>query len=171
MYYCPDQAYKAFIPGIPWETTWVLFGSSSHFAPQKYFCGIKWDFDNLSWELDAAQIIFFSCNWHLFWRWAGTESWDTASEVLGAFIKGVQAWQKHQICTRTLGNDPYYAHNMLFEGPITAFWLLGGAQQRQFLFWAPSKGGFFSESEIRFSNLPISQKKLFQKTILSLKFE
>ena len=30
------------------------------------------------------------------------------------------------------------------------------------------KGGFFSESEIRFSNLP---KKLFQKTILSLKFE
>ena len=59
MYYCPDQAYKAFILGIPWETsTWVLFGSSSHFAPQKYFCGIKWDFDNLSWELDAAQIFF-----------------------------------------------------------------------------------------------------------------
>ena len=59
MYYCPDQAYKAFIPGIPWETsTWVLFSSSSHFAPQKYFCGIKWDFDNLSWELDAAQIFF-----------------------------------------------------------------------------------------------------------------
>ena len=38
--------------------TWVLFSSSSHFAPQKYFCGIKWDFDNLSWELDAAQIFF-----------------------------------------------------------------------------------------------------------------
>ena len=39
-------------------STWVLFSSSSHFAPQKYFCGIKWDFDNLSWELDAAQIFF-----------------------------------------------------------------------------------------------------------------
>ena len=31
-----------------------------------------------------------------------------------------------------------------------------------------SKDAFYSESEIRFSNLP---KKLFQKTILSLKFE
>ena len=35
-----------------------------------------------------------------------------------------------------------------------------------------TKGGFFSESEIRFSNLdPNLLKKLFQKTILSLKFE
>ena len=33
------------------------------------------------------------------------------------------------------------------------------------------KGAFFSESEIRFSNLPISQKKYSKKTILSLKFE
>ena len=32
-----------------------------------------------------------------------------------------------------------------------------------------TKGVFFSESEIRFPNLPISKKKLFQKTILSLK--
>ena len=31
-----------------------------------------------------------------------------------------------------------------------------------------SKGGFFSESVIRFSNL---QKKIFQKTILGLKFK
>ena len=31
-----------------------------------------------------------------------------------------------------------------------------------------SKGGFFSESVIRFSNL---QKKIFQKTILNLKFK
>ena len=34
----------------------------------------------------------------------------------------------------------------------------------------PSKGGFFSESVIRFSNLQIS-KKIFQITILNLKFE
>ena len=34
------------------------------------------------------------------------------------------------------------------------------------------KGVFFSESAIRFSNLPIpKKKKIFQKTILSLKFE
>ena len=30
---------------------------------------------------------------------------------------------------------------------------------------------FFSESAIRFSNLQISKKKIFQKTILSLKFK
>ena len=36
---------------------------------------------------------------------------------------------------------------------------------------ASAKGAFFLESEIRFSNIPISPKKLFQKTILSLKFE
>ena len=35
----------------------------------------------------------------------------------------------------------------------------------------PPKGAFFSESEIHFSNLPISQKQIFQKTILSLQFE
>jgi hypothetical protein len=34
-----------------------------------------------------------------------------------------------------------------------------------------SKGAFFSESDIRFSNLQISKKKLFQKYVLSLKFE
>ena len=34
-----------------------------------------------------------------------------------------------------------------------------------------TKGGFFSESAIRFSNLPISSKKIFQKTILTLKFK
>ena len=36
-----------------------------------------------------------------------------------------------------------------------------------------SKGGFFSESAIRFPNLQISKspKKIFQKTILSLRFE
>ena len=34
-----------------------------------------------------------------------------------------------------------------------------------------AKGGFFSESAIRFSNLQISKKKIFQKTILSLKFK
>ena len=33
------------------------------------------------------------------------------------------------------------------------------------------KGGFFSESVIRFSNLQISKIKIFQITILSLKFE
>ena len=33
-----------------------------------------------------------------------------------------------------------------------------------------SKGGFFSESVIRFSNLPISIRKIFQKNILNLKF-
>ena len=36
---------------------------------------------------------------------------------------------------------------------------------------ANAKGGFFSESAIRFSNLPISKKKIFKKTILNLKFE
>ena len=36
--------------------------------------------------------------------------------------------------------------------------------------WGQIKGDFFSESVIRFSNLPIS-KKIFQKTILSLKFK
>ena len=35
-----------------------------------------------------------------------------------------------------------------------------------------AKGGFFfSESVIRFSNLQISKKKIFQKTILNLKFK
>ena len=34
-----------------------------------------------------------------------------------------------------------------------------------------TKGGFFSESAIRFSNLPISQKQIFQKTILNSKFK
>ena len=33
------------------------------------------------------------------------------------------------------------------------------------------KVAFFSESAISFSNLPISSKKIFQKTILSLKFK
>jgi hypothetical protein len=33
------------------------------------------------------------------------------------------------------------------------------------------KGGFFSESAIRFSNLPISKRKIFQITILTLKFK
>ena len=33
------------------------------------------------------------------------------------------------------------------------------------------KGGFFSESAIRFSDLQISKKKIFQKTILNLKFK
>ena len=33
-----------------------------------------------------------------------------------------------------------------------------------------AKGGFFSESPIHFLDLQISKKKLFQKTILSLKF-
>ena len=33
-----------------------------------------------------------------------------------------------------------------------------------------SKGDFFSESSIHFLDLQISKKKLFQKTILSLKF-
>ena len=33
------------------------------------------------------------------------------------------------------------------------------------------KGVFFSESAIRFSDLQISKKKIFQKTILSLKFK
>ena len=33
------------------------------------------------------------------------------------------------------------------------------------------KGGFFSEGVICFSNLPISKKKIFQKTILNLKFK
>ena len=38
--------------------------------------------------------------------------------------------------------------------------------------WANyTKGGFLSESVIRFSNLQISKMKIFQKTILSLKFE
>ena len=34
-----------------------------------------------------------------------------------------------------------------------------------------AKGGFFSESAMYFSNLPISQRKIFHKTVLSLKFE
>ena len=34
-----------------------------------------------------------------------------------------------------------------------------------------TKGGFLSESAIRFSNLQISKIKIFQNTILSLKFE
>ena len=34
-----------------------------------------------------------------------------------------------------------------------------------------TEGGFFSESQIRFSNLQISKKKNFQKTILDLKFK
>ena len=34
-----------------------------------------------------------------------------------------------------------------------------------------TKGGFFSESAIRFSKLQISKKKIFQKTILNLKFK
>ena len=38
-------------------------------------------------------------------------------------------------------------------------------------FWGVAKGGFFSESAIRFSNLQISKKKKFQKAILSLKFK
>ena len=33
------------------------------------------------------------------------------------------------------------------------------------------KGGFSSESVIRFSNLQISRKKIFQKTILDMKFK
>ena len=33
------------------------------------------------------------------------------------------------------------------------------------------KGGFFSERAIRFSNLQISKIRIFQKTILSLKFK
>ena len=33
-----------------------------------------------------------------------------------------------------------------------------------------TKGGFFSESAIRFFRSPNLQKKIFQKTILSLKF-
>ena len=33
------------------------------------------------------------------------------------------------------------------------------------------KGGLFSESAIHFSNLPISKEKIFQKTILNLKFK
>jgi hypothetical protein len=33
------------------------------------------------------------------------------------------------------------------------------------------KGGFFSERAIRFSNLQISKTKIFQKTILGLKFK
>ena len=33
------------------------------------------------------------------------------------------------------------------------------------------KGGFFSESAFHFLHLQISKKKIFQKTILSLKFE
>ena len=41
-------------------------------------------------------------------------------------------------------------------------------KQRQ---WVSIKGGFFSESAIRFSNIPISKIEIFQKTILSLKFE
>ena len=45
-----------------------------------------------------------------------------------------------------------------------------------FLHIPPTKGGFFSESAMCFSNLQISkspnlQKKLFQSTILNLKFE
>ena len=89
MYYCPDQAYKAFIPGIPWETsTWVLFGSSSHFAPQKYFCGIKWDFDNLSWELDAAQIFFLLQLTSLL-KMGGDRIMRHSIRGSGTFIKGV----------------------------------------------------------------------------------
>jgi hypothetical protein len=34
-----------------------------------------------------------------------------------------------------------------------------------------TKGGFFSESAIRFFKSPNLQKKIFQKTILSLKFK
>ena len=34
-----------------------------------------------------------------------------------------------------------------------------------------SKGGFFSESSIHFLDLQISKKKIFQKTILNLKFK
>ena len=34
-----------------------------------------------------------------------------------------------------------------------------------------AKGGFFSESKIPFSNLPISKKKYSKKTILNLKFK
>ena len=33
------------------------------------------------------------------------------------------------------------------------------------------KGGFFSERAIRFSNLQISKIRIFQKTILTLKFK
>ena len=33
------------------------------------------------------------------------------------------------------------------------------------------KGGFFLESAIRFLDLQISKKKIFQKTILNLKFK
>ena len=36
---------------------------------------------------------------------------------------------------------------------------------------ARGKDAFFSESEIRFSNLPISQKNHSKKTIQNLKFE
>ena len=39
------------------------------------------------------------------------------------------------------------------------------------LFELPAKGGLFSESAIHFSNLPISKEKIFQKTILNLKFK
>ena len=38
-------------------------------------------------------------------------------------------------------------------------------------FVACTKGGFFSESGIRFFKPPSLQKKIFQKTILSLKFK
>ena len=44
----------------------------------------------------------------------------------------------------------------------------------QFCLWLfpmVAKGGFFSESAIRFSNLPISKIRIFHKTILSLKFK
>ena len=34
-----------------------------------------------------------------------------------------------------------------------------------------AKSGFFSESAIHFSNLPISKEKIFQKTILNFKFK
>ena len=38
-------------------------------------------------------------------------------------------------------------------------------------FYSHTKDGFYSESAICFSNLPISKIKIFQKTIMSLKFE
>ena len=41
--------------------------------------------------------------------------------------------------------------------------------QTEFETWA--KGDFFSESAIHFSDLQISKKNIFQKTILSLKFK
>ena len=107
MYYCPDQAYKAFIPGIPWETsTWVLFSSSSYFAPQKYFCGIKWDFDNLSWELDAAQIFFFLLQLTSLLKMGGDRIMRHSIRGSGSIYKECSSLAETPHI-RALGNGPY----------------------------------------------------------------